>query len=154
MKKLLVSIGILFCFATVAFAEPYEVEIYATGARAEKMGLSGTSTCPVIDLSKLKDIDGRFVFQLMSLGGATNVPLGTSTVTVSWKGSNVDDDAAWAAANTNTFMSAINALTGPTKIGYDLNDAGSGVTPFRYLRFQYTNGAAGNIAPLGVLFIR
>jgi len=153
MKKLLVII-ITLCFVPWAFAEPYEVEIADSTTRGGAMGLSGTSTCPVIDLSKLRDIDGRFTFQLKSLGGATNVPLGTSTITVSWKGSNVNDASAWANANTNTFISAINALTGATDVGYDINDSGSGVTPYRFIRLQYTNGAAGNIAPLGVLFVR
>ena len=161
MKKLLVSIFIILCFASVAIAETYEVGIYATNDRAGSMSFSGTSTCPVIDTKNMRFIDnGRFTFHFVSLGGTTSVPVSGTTVSVHWRGAGVNTASAWDSAAKNTFIDGINAFSGNTNIGYDLNDYGSGVTPFRYIRLEFESGVsadtggAGNLKPLGVLFIR
>lgn len=186
MKKILIgAIGLVLvpCVAFAQLAKPYYVEITPVTStyvqktdgdgmvyyekrpdislRATKMGFSGTSTCAVIDTTKMAMADGYFTFQFNPLSGATkSVPLTGTTITVAWKGSNVDNPVAWALAPTNTIINGINALSGATSIVYDMNSIGSGVTPYRFIRFQYTSGVSaqlsgnGNLIPIGILHVR
>lgn len=164
--------------AVPAYAKTYTVEIYATettytqsiatgvtlfkrsdvSKRNLKMGFSGTSVCQVIDTYDM-DVDGYFTFQFKSLMGVTDVPVSGTSVSVHWRGSDIDSDAAWLDATKNTIINGINAFSGITDVGYDINDI-TGVTAFKYMRLEFesgiaaSTGGAGNIRPVGVLHIR
>ena len=179
MKKLFISI-LAFCMLSgLAFAETYYVEIAPVTAtyeqrvedgvtvyqradvshKGERMSFSGTSVCQVLDLHKLKTIDGRFTYQFRMLAGTSDVPVSGTSVSVHWKGSDIDTASAWVQATKNTIVNGINAFSGITDVGYDVNDI-TGVTPFRYMRIEFESGiskelgGAGNIRPIGVLQIR
>ena len=126
--------------------------------RGEPMGHSGTSLCQVIDLAKYEDIDGYFTFQMKSLTGVTSEnPISGQTFTVLWRGSNIDNELAWTFSSGVTVIDEIDVVSGATQIVYDMNDI-SGVTPIRYMRFEFISGASlcgeSNIIPVGTLHIR
>jgi len=182
MKKTLLTIMALFLMVSVCYAEKMGtyVEVYAvttqyTPTKVDKdgvttfqmgsvtptknqMGYSGTSPCQVIDLGNM-DIDGFFTFQMKSITGTTIVPLGGTTITAKWKGTNINIPSAWDIATANTIFDGINVLTGATNIGYDITDI-TGVTPFRYFRIEWLSGASkdmtnrSGVTPVGILFIR
>ena len=185
MKRIMASIlmlGMVLVIPLLASAKPYVIEVYPTDAtytqvkqsgitvykrsdvskRLTLMGFSGTSECQVIDTADWEDVRGRLTFQFKSITGTTptSTPVSGTTISAHWRGSVEDSPEAWTVANKNTFIDGTNAFSGNTKFGYDINDYGSGVTPFRYFRIEYESGISkelgggGNIVPLGTLFVR
>lgn len=179
MKTLFIGIVAFFMMIGTAVAGTYYIEVSPTTAtyeqkvedgvtvfqrsdvsnKGDRMGFSGTSTCQVIDLHKLRDIDGYYTYQFKLLSGVTVTPVAGTTVSVHWKGSNVDTTSAWAFATKNTVINGVDARTGITSVGYDMNDI-TGVTPFRYMRIEFESGisndlsGAGNLIPIGILQVR
>lgn len=177
--KYILFFCIMIFFYTNAYAEPYFVELVPVTSTYEErvesgittwqrtdvshkgdiMGFSGTSSCQVIDLSKLKDIDGYFTFQFKILAGTSNTPVSGTTISFHFRGSNIDSETAWLQATKNTIINGINAFSGNTNIGYDLNSI-TGVVPFKYFRGEFESGVSaelngnGNLKPVGVFMIR
>ena len=178
MKKLIIGIIFFGLMNVQAYAKEYFVEIAPVTSsytervedgvtvfvrsdvphKGDRMGFSGTSTCQVIDIGRI-EADGYFTYQFKMLAGTTNVPMAGTTVSVHWRGSNVDSGAAWVNATKNTIIDGINAFSGITNVGYDMNDI-TGVTPFKFMRFEFDSGISeqltgeGNIRPVGLLHIK
>ncbi|KKK58745.1 hypothetical protein LCGC14_3041330 [marine sediment metagenome] len=124
---------------------------------------TGASPMQVLDLSKMV-IDGYFTFQFKSISTATGAAIAGTTIGLVWRGSNEDKPSSWVQATANTVFSNVDVNTGITDVAYDINDI-TGVTPFKYVRFEWiVSGASptaavgvGNdsgITPVGKLFIR
>jgi len=185
MKRIIVStliLGMGLMFSISAYAKTYEIEIAPSTAtytqvkksgitefkrsdvnkRVTFMGFSGTSACQVIDTDDWVDVDGRLTFHFKSLTGTTPtaVPVSGTTISAHWRGSVIDSPSAWINATQNTFIDGINAFSGATDVSVDINDFGTGVTPYRYFRVEIESGVsaelggAGNIIPVGTLFVR
>ena len=164
--------------AVPAYAKTYVIEVYPSDAtytqkmvegvtvftrsdvskKNQAMGFSETQACQVIDL-KTMEIDGYFTYQFSSLRGVTDVPVSGTSISVHWRGSNIDTPAAWVNATQNTIVDGVNAFSGLTDVGYDMNDI-TGVTPFRFMRVEFESGISkelggnGNIRPIGILHIK
>jgi len=131
-----------------------------TSQKGNAMSFSGTSNCNVVDLQYLTGIEGKFTFQFLMLSGTTSaLPVSGTSVSVHWRGTNVDSSSAWVQATKNTIINGVNAFSGITNVGYYLNDI-TGVTPFRFVRIETESGVSadlgggGNIKTVGVLYIR
>lgn len=153
---------VLMAGAVSAQDKTYYAEVYPAGARGTAMGFSGTSVCPVIDLSAY-DMDGYLSFQMKSLSSATGyLPSSGTTISAAWRVSNIDSPAAWVVATINPIFTGINAFSGATAVAYPIQatlaNGLTGVSPYRYIRLEFTSGVqvgtGSNIIPIGVLFGR